>query len=77
MTTTWSPWSDSRAWWVTHVDLLSLPGRPGMLKTPTRFANHAQPSDQRIRVLVVLWCRGSLRIETLAQVASVAETLGV
>ncbi len=28
-TTTWIPWSDSRAWWVTHVDLLSLPDAQG------------------------------------------------
>ncbi len=76
-TTTWSPWSDSRAWWVTRVGCLSISVRPGILKTPTRFANHAQPSDQRICVVVVLRCHGSLRTETLAQVASVVEALGV
>ncbi len=57
-TTILSPWSDSRAWWVTRVGFLSISVRPGVLMTPTRFANHAQPSDQRICVVVVLWCHG-------------------
>ncbi len=57
-TTILSPWSDSRAWWVTRVGFISISVRPGVLMTPTRFANHAQPSDQRICVVVVLWCHG-------------------
>ncbi len=76
-TMTWSPWSDSRAWWVTRVGFLSIPVRPGILKTPKHFANHAQLLDQRICVMVVLRCHGSLQTETLAQVASVVEGLGV
>ncbi len=48
---TWSPWSDSRAWWVTRVGFLSIPVRPGILKTPTHFANHAQLLDKES----VLW----------------------
>ncbi len=46
MSTILSPWSDSRAWWVTRVGFLSIPVRPGVLMKPTRVANHAQPSDQ-------------------------------
>ncbi len=32
-----SPWSNSRAWWVTRVGFLSIPVRPGVRMTPTRF----------------------------------------
>ncbi len=47
MSTILSPWSDSRAWWVTRVGFLSIPVRPGVAHENLRgVTNHAQPSDQ-------------------------------
>ncbi len=67
-------WSNSWAWLTKCVGVLSIPGRTGMLKKPTRVTHQALLSDQGIHVVVVLCHHGPLQAENLARVASVGKT---
>ncbi len=67
-------WSNSWAWLAKCVDVLSIPGRTGMLKKPTRVTHQALLSDQGLHVVVVLCHHGPLQAENLARVASVGKT---
>ncbi len=67
-------WSNSWAWLAKCVGVLSIPGRTGMLKKPTRVTHQALLSDQGLHVVVVLCHHGPLQAENLARVASVGKT---
>ncbi len=53
------------------------PWAPGLLRTPHTAHHQAPLSTQGHRVVVVPGCHGSLRIETLPQVASVGKNIRV